>query len=141
MMLLMLLVAQVPGPAAIAVDQKTCGQHAADYTLVRNDILAVLNDADKNLPSTEAALARAQLDLRALKVAADELQGQKTVLLDHVKRLESVIEQQKAICELTKPGVGDVAAEVWEWADAPLAFAAGASMCVGLAWGLNEVTR
>lgn len=137
----MLLAAQDHGPAAMAVDPKTCGQRAGEYMLVRNDVLAGLNDSDKNLQRAELALAHAQADLRVMKAAADELQSQKTVLLDHVKRLESVIEQQKAICELTKPGVGDVAAEVWEWADAPLSFAAGAGVCVGLAWSLNEVTR
>ena len=30
---------------------------------------------------------------------------------------------------------------VWEWADAPLAFVAGTGMCVGVAWGLTQVTK
>lgn len=125
-------------PAAVAVDPKTCGQYAGEYTLVRQDVLAALNDADKNLPAAEAALASAQRDLREMKAAAEELQGQKRVLLDHVARLESVLKQQQQVCE---PGVAEVIERAWEWGDAPLAFAAGAGMCVGLAWGLNEVTR
>lgn len=140
-LLLTVLMATPAGPAALSVDARTCGQYVDGYTLVRQDVLASLNDADKNLPAAEAALAGAQADLRTLKAAADELQAQKRVLLDHVTRLESVIEQQRLACELGKPGVGDQVAEAWEWADAPLAFAAGASMCVGLAWGLNEVSR
>ena len=89
-------------------------------------------------------------DLRAVKnlgpliatlAPAEELQAQKRVLLDHVTRLESVIEQQKLICELSKPNAADMAAEAWEWADAPLAFGAGAAMCVGIAFSLNEVSR
>jgi hypothetical protein len=127
-------------PAAVAVDERTCGQYAGEYTLVRSDVLAKLNDADKNLPAAEAALARAQEDLRALKAAADELARQKTVLVDHVQRLDAVIRQQQQVC-----GVGqrtpDVVSLVWEEVDAPLSFVAGAGMCIGLAWGLNEVTR
>ena len=127
------------GPAAVPVDTRTdCRAHAGAYTLVRNDVLVGLNDAEKNLPAAEAALAKAQADLRALKAAADELQAQKAVLGDHVTRLESVIKHQQQACE---PTVGDQVAAAWEWADAPLAFAAGAGMCVGLAWGLNQVSR
>jgi hypothetical protein len=128
-------------PAALAVDAKTCGQYAGSHVLVRQDVLAGLNDAEKNLPVAEASLASAQADLRTLKSAAEELQAQKRVLLDHVTRLESVIEQQKLICELSKPNAADMAAEAWEWADAPLAFGAGAAMCVGIAFSLNEVSR
>jgi peptidoglycan hydrolase CwlO-like protein len=133
---LSLLIAQQP--AAVAVDARTCGQYAGEYTLVRNDVLAGLNDADKNLPAAEAALAKAQSDLRELKAAADDLQRQKAVLLDHVARLESVMASQQRACE---PTVADQVAAAWEWADAPLAFAAGAGMCVGIAFALNEVSR
>jgi peptidoglycan hydrolase CwlO-like protein len=128
-------------PAALAVEPKTCGAYAGSHVLVRQDVLVGLNDAEKNLPAAEAALAQAQVDLRDLKAAAEDLQRQKTVLLDHVSRLESVIEQQKLICELSKPNAADMAAEAWEWADAPLAFGAGAAMCVGIAFSLNEVSR
>lgn len=126
------------GPASMAIDPDTCGQYVEDYTLVRDDVLAALNASDKNLPAAEAGLVQAQKDLRDLKAAADELQRQKTVLLDHVTRLESIIDQQRRACE---PTVADQVAAVWEWSDAPLAFAAGAGMCVGLAWGLNEAAR
>lgn len=122
----------------MAIDPETCGQHVADYTLVRDDVLATLNAADKNLPMAEESLRKAQEDLRSLKAAAEELQRQKTVLVDHVSRLETIIEQQRRACE---PSVAGQFEAAWEWADAPLAFAAGAGMCVGLAWGLNEVTR
>jgi peptidoglycan hydrolase CwlO-like protein len=125
-------------PAALAVEPKTCGAYAGSHVLVRQDVLVGLNDAEKNLPAAEAALAQAQVDLRDLKAAAEDLQRQKTVLLDHVSRLESVIKSQQQACE---PTVADQVAAGWEWADAPLAFAAGAGMCVGIAFALNEVSR
>lgn len=133
-LILALSLLAIQQPAALAVDARTCGQYAGEYTLVRNDVLAALNDADKNLPRAEDSLRKAQEDLRSLKAAADELAAQKRVLLDHVARLESVIKHQQ-------PSVGDQVEEAWEWADAPLALVAGAGMCVGLAWGLNEVSR
>ena len=125
-------------PAALAVEPKTCGAYAGSHVLVRQDVLVGLNDAEKNLPAAEAALAQAQVDLRELKAAAEDLQRQKTVLLDHVTRLESVIKSQQQACE---PTVADQVAAGWEWGDAPLAFAAGAGMCVGIAFALNEVSR
>lgn len=135
LMALMVIASQ---PAAVPVDARTCGSYAGEYTLVRNDVLVGLNDAEKSLPRAEDSLRQAQEDLRSLRAAALELQSQKAVLQDHVTRLESVIEQQRQVCE---PRAGDVIAQAWEWGDAPLAFVAGAGMCVGLAWGLNQVTK
>jgi len=129
--------AQAPAPAALDVDA-TCVNYAATHTLVRNDVLAKMDAAEVNLPKCEDALRQAQADLQAMKAAAEELQRQKDLLQEHVKLLEQVIQAQPAPRE---PTVADTVGAVWEWVDAPVAFAAGTGMCIGVAWGLNAATR
>jgi hypothetical protein len=135
--------AQAPGPAALAVG-KDCFGYAETHTLVRNDVLAKMDAAEENLPKCESALAKAQADLQALNAAFDKLQGQKTQLVEHVDLLERVLKEQREACVAGRSpaqDVGDAVGAAWEWADAPLAFTAGAGMCVGLAWGLTQVQR
>ena len=145
---LVLGVLQDPVPAALPVGAD-CARHVATHTLIRNDVLARLDAADQNLPKAEAALAQAQADLRALKAAADQLQAQKALLEQHVGLLEQALKLQVDVCAsgaaLTPSKVADAtvqaAGAAWEAIDAPLGFAAGAGMCVGIAWGLNQVAR
>ena len=142
---LSILPAQAPpaGPPALAVGAD-CAAYAKTHTLVRNDVLAKMDAAEENLPKCEAALAKAQADLLALNAAFDKLQAQKTQLVEHVGLLEKVLKEQREACEAGRSPAADVESAVsaaWEWADAPLAFTAGAGMCVGLAWGLTQVQR
>lgn len=137
------LPAQAPAPAALAVG-KDCFSYADRYTLVRNDALAKMDAADENLPKCVASLEQAQADLQALNASFDKLQTQKTQLVEHVVLLEKVLKEQREACAAGRSPaqeVGDAVGAAWEWADAPLAFAAGAGMCVGIAWGLNRVTQ
>jgi hypothetical protein len=134
-------VIQEPVPAALPVGAD-CARHVATHTLIRNDVLARLDAADQNLPKAEAALAQAQADLRALKAAADQLQAQKALLEQHVGLLEQALKLQGDVCAPSPARVvTDAAGAAWEAIDAPLGFAAGAGMCVGIAWGLNQVAR
>jgi hypothetical protein len=126
-------------PAALDVDA-TCVNYAETHTLVRNDVLAKMDAAEVNLPICEAALTQAQADLQAMKAAAEELQKQKALLQEHVKMLERVIQAQPAP-QTTPDAVATAIEGVWEWVDAPVAFAAGTGMCVGVAWGLTQATR
>jgi hypothetical protein len=137
---------QAQAPALIPVDGG-CAKYAASHVLVRTDVWDRVDASDRKLELCEPALTAAQADLKKLsahddelKRAVDELQAQKRVLTDHVARLEGVIAQQKALCGIA-PRVSAVAEDVWEWVDAPLSFAAGAGMCVGIAFALNEVSR
>ena len=138
-----LLPAQATDPAAMAVGSD-CAQHAADYVLVRADVLARLEAADNNLPRAEEALRKAQADLQELKKAADQLQAQKTILESHITLLEKTLEIQRKVCadgSSVSQQVAGMAASAWETLDAPAAFVTGAGMCVGIAWGLNQVAR
>ena len=145
---LVLGVLQDPVPAAMPVGAD-CAKHVATHTLIRNDVLARLDAADQNLPKAEAALKQAQADLQALKSAANQLQAQKALLEQHIGLLEQAMKLQGDVCAsgaaLTPGKVADAtvqaAGAVWEAIDAPLGFAAGAGMCVGIAWGLNQVAR
>lgn len=146
LILFLLTASQAQAPALIPVDGG-CAKYAASHVLVRTDVWDRVDASDRKLELCEPALTAAQADLKKLsahddemKRAVDELQAQKRVLTDHVTRLESVIAQQQTLCGIA-PRVSNVAAEAWEWADAPLAFGAGAGMCVGIAFALNEVTR
>lgn len=135
--------AQAPSPPALAVGAD-CGTRAGSYTLVRNDVLAKMDAAEENLAKAEAALKKAQADLQALDAAFDKLQGQKTQLIEHVDLLERVLKEQREACAAGRSpaqDVGDAVGAAWEWADAPLAFTAGAGMCIGVAWGLTQVQR
>ncbi len=141
------LPAQAPAPAASPVGAD-CAQHAATHVLVRKDVFVRLDAAEQNLTKAEAALKQAQADLVALKAAADELQRQKGVLLEHQARLVEHADQLRdayAACAGTGTSVvhaaGDALGAAWEAVDAPLGFAAGAGMCVGIAWGLTQATR
>ena len=134
---LLSLPAQAPGPPALAVGAD-CAAYAKTHTLVRNDVLAKMDAADVNLPKCEAALAKAQADLLALNAAFDKLQAQKTQLVEHVALLERVLKEQREVCY---GGAARAVEDAWEWADAPLAFTAGAGMCIGVAWGLTQVQR
>lgn len=143
--LLMTLAADAP-PALVKVDA-TCRNYADTHVLVRNDVWDRVDKSDRKLELCEPALQTAQADLKKLsdhademRRAVDELQRQKRVLEDHVTKLESVIAQQQAVCAI-QPRISDVAGDVWEWADAPLAFGAGAGMCVGIAFALHQVTQ
>jgi hypothetical protein len=134
-------VLQDPVPAALPVGAD-CARHVATHTLIRNDVLARLDAADQNLPKAEAALAQAQADLRALKAAADQLQAQKALLEQHIGLVEQALKLQGDVCAPSPARVvTDAAGAAWEAIDAPLGFAAGAGMCVGIAWGLNQVAR
>ena len=135
--------AQAPAPASLAVG-KDCFSYADRYTLVRNDVLAKMDAADENLPVCVSSLERAQADLQALNASFDKLQAQKTQLVEHIALLEKVLKEQREACVAGRSPaqeVGDAVGAAWEWADAPLAFAAGAGMCVGVAWGLTQVQR
>lgn len=135
------LIAATPAapPAALAVDA-SCPSYAATHTLVRNDVLAEMDACEQNLPKAEAALRKAEADLKALHDAFDALQAQKKLLVDHVDRLEATLKWQRDVCA----GPHDVENAVeaaWEWADAPLAFGAGAGACIGIAWGLRQAQQ
>lgn len=135
--------AQAPAPASLAVG-KDCFSYADRYTLVRNDVLAKMDAADENLPVCVSSLERAQADLQALNASFDKLQAQKTQLVEHIALLEKVLKEQREACVAGRSPaqeVGDAVGAAWEWADAPLAFVAGAGMCVGVAWGLTQVQR
>lgn len=136
------LVAASPAqtPAALAVDA-SCPSYAATHTLVRNDVLAVMDACEQNLPKAEATLKQAEADLQALKAAFDTLQAQKRLLTDHVDRLEATLKWQRDVCSGTPHDVENAIEDAWEWADAPLAFTAGAGMCIGVAWGLRQAQR
>lgn len=129
---------QASTPAALPVDG-TCSQYASTHILVRHDVLARLEAADSNLPKAEAALAQAQEDLRALKAAADELQRQKGVLEGHIGLLEKTLDLQRKACASSE--LAGLAHATWEAVDATVGFVAGAGMCVGMVWGLNQVSR
>ncbi len=136
------LVAASPAktPAALAVDA-SCPSYAATHTLVRNDVLAGMDACEQNLPKAEAALKQAEADLQTLKASFDTLQAQKQLLSDHVTRLETTLKWQRDVCAGTPHDVGNAIEDAWEWADAPLAFTAGAGMCIGVAWGLRQVQQ
>lgn len=141
-----LLLPQQGSDAGLEVD-KDCFTYAATHSLVRNDVLERLYAAEQNLPKAEAVLEKAQVDLIALKAAADELQSQKTLLQQHIVVLESVLKAQQALCSAgPAPAqipdvIGKMAADAWETVDMPLGFVAGAGMCIGVAWGLNQVQQ
>jgi uncharacterized protein involved in exopolysaccharide biosynthesis len=144
---LAVLPAQAPGPAASPVGAD-CAAQAATHVLVRKDVFVRLDAAEQNLTKAEAALKQAQADLVALKAAADELQRQKGALLEHQARLVEHADQMReayAACAGTGTSVVHAATDAlgatWEAVDAPLGFAAGAGMCVGIAWGLTQATR
>lgn len=124
-----------------------CFQYADTHSLVRNDVLERMDAAEQNLPLAEAALKKAQVDLQAMTAAAEELQRQKALLQQHITTLESVLKTQQALCT-NSPTAGDIpdviskmAYDAWETVDMPVGFAAGAGMCIGLAWGLNQVQQ
>jgi len=142
---LVALPAQAPQPAAAAPVGADCAAHAATHVLVRKDVFVRLDAAEQNLVKAEAALKQAQVDLQAMKAAADELQRQKALLVEHVGLLEGSL---RSCIESRREGTGEVvdavqraAGAAWEAVDAPLGFAAGAGMCVGIAWGLTQATR
>ena len=144
---LAVLPAQAPGPAASPIGPD-CAAQAATHVLVRKDVFVRLDAAEQNLTKAEAALKQAQADLVALKAAADELQRQKGALLEHQARLVEHAEQMRAAyaaCAGTGTSIvhatGDALGAAWEAVDAPLGFAAGAGMCVGIAWGLTQATK
>jgi hypothetical protein len=142
----MILVPHTTSDAALEVD-KDCFNYANTHSLVRDDVLEGLYAAETNLPGAEASLKQAQADIRALKAAADELQNQKALLQQHIVTLEGVLKAQQAICSAGPPAaaipdvVGKMASDAWEAVDMPLGFAAGAGMCIGVAWGLHQVTQ
>ncbi len=143
---LAVLPAQAPGPAASPVGPE-CAAQAATHVLVRKDVFVRLDAAERNLEKAEAALRQAQADLQAMKAAADELQRQKGALLEYQKQLVEHADQMRA-AYATCAGTGtsvvhaatDALGAAWEAVDAPLGFAAGAGMCVGIAWGLTQAT-
>jgi acyl-CoA reductase-like NAD-dependent aldehyde dehydrogenase len=134
--------AQAKAPAALPVGQD-CQTYAESHILVRNDVLARLEAADTNLPKAEAALEKAQADIRAMKEAAEELRRQKTVLESHITLLENTLDLQRKVCSgpTIAQEASSLAGAAWEALDAPVALVAGAGMCVGIAWGLNQVSR
>lgn len=137
---LVALPAQAPaGPSAERVGPD-CAERASTHVLVRKDVLVRLDAAEQNLAKAEEALKQAQVDLQAMKAAADELQRQKGLLQEHIVLLEGLLKARPAP-GLTPDAVSKLAGDAWEAVDAPLAFAAGAGMCIGVAWGLTEATR
>lgn len=146
---LLSLPAQAPPPALpVGAD---CAKYASTHTLVRNDVLAKLDAADQNLPKAEAALKQAETDLKTLKSAVDQLQNQKQILEGHITLLENALKMQreayiacasgKGIAEEVTSSIEKLAGDAWETMDAPLGFAAGAGVCMGIAWGLNQVQK
>lgn len=112
-----------------------------DYTAVRNDVLAQMNAADKNLPKCEAKLDKAQDDLLRLRVHADELRAatrelgeQKRLLKAHITALETVLQRG--------PTYGDQFVTTWEQIDGGVGlatgYALGTAQCVGMAWVFNQ---
>lgn len=114
-----------------------CRSYADTHVLVRNDVLANMDAAERNLALAEAALQRAEVDIQALHKAVDELQGQKKTLGEHITKLEGSIKELCA-CPAEKT-FSDTLAETWETVDAPVGWAVGVGMCVGVAWGLRSV--
>lgn len=131
--------AQAPGPPALAVGED-CFDYAPTHTLVRNDVLKDMDAAEENLPKCEDALAKAQQDLQVMSEAFDALQGQKSQLLQHIELLERLMKEQRAACVAARADEGFIE-KTWEWVDAPLAFAAGTGVCVGVAWGLSQAQK
>ena len=138
------LPAQAPSPAAAPVGAD-CATYAATHVLVRKDVFVRMDAAEQNLAKAEAALRQAQADLQAMKAAAEELQKQKALLQEHVGLLDgslrSCIESRHEDAGEVVDAVQQAAGAAWEAVDAPLGFAAGAGMCVGIAWGLTQATR
>lgn len=141
---LAVLPAQTPSPAAAPVGSD-CATYAATHVLVRKDVFVRLDAAEQNLVKAEAALRQAQTDLQAMKAAAEELQRQKALLQEHVGLLDGSL---RSCIDSRHEGAGEVvdavqraAGAAWEAVDAPLGFAAGAGMCMGVAWGLSQATR
>jgi Skp family chaperone for outer membrane proteins len=141
---LAVLPAQAPSPAAEKVGPD-CAERAATHVLVRKDVFVRMDAAEQNLAKAEAALKQAQVDLQAMKAAAEELQRQKALLQEHVGLLDGSL---RSCIDSRHEGAGEVvdavqraAGAAWEAVDAPLGFAAGAGMCVGIAWGLTQATR
>lgn len=144
---LAVLPAQAPGPAASPIGPD-CAAQAATHVLVRKDVFVRLDAAEQNLTKAEAALKQAQADLVALKAAADELQRQKSLLVEDNERVRRSFDScaaSYAACAGTGTSIvhatGDALGAAWEAVDAPLGFAAGAGMCVGIAWGLTQATK
>lgn len=144
--LLTFLPAQTPPPAAERVGED-CASRATTHVLVRKDVFLRLDAAEQNLTKAEAALRQAQADLQAMKAAAEELQRQKTVLEQHSALLRQSFDSCAASYKaMSSSGTSvihaasDALGAAWEAVDAPLGFAAGAGMCVGIAWGLNAAT-
>lgn len=148
------LPAQAPSPAAAPVGPD-CATYAATHVLVRKDVFVRLDAAEQNLAKAEAALKQAQADLQAMKAAADELQRQKALLVEHSEQMAAHDAQMREAYERLQTAynqcagtgtsvihaAGDALGAAWEAVDAPLGFAAGAGMCVGIAWGLTQATR
>ena len=144
---LAVLPAQAPSPAAAPVGAD-CAERAATHVLVRKDVFVRMDAAEQNLAKAEAALKQAQVDLQAMKAAAEELQKQKALLVAHDGQMREAYERMQTAynqCAGTGTSVvhaaGDALGAAWEAVDAPLGFAAGAGMCVGIAWGLTQATR
>lgn len=140
------LLTQQTSDAALEVG-KDCYNYAETHSLIRHDVLERMDAAEQNLPKAEAALKQAQTDIQALKAAADELQRQKELLQQHIVVLEGVLKTQQALCSAgPAPAeipdvIGKMATDAWETVDMPLGFAAGAGMCIGVAWGLTQVQK
>jgi hypothetical protein len=138
------LPAQAPSPAAAPVGTD-CATYAATHVLVRKDVFVRMDAAEQNLAKAEAALKQAQADLQAMKGAAEELQRQKALLQEHVGLLDgslrSCIDSRHEDAGEVVDAVQHAAGTAWEAVDAPLGFAAGAGMCVGIAWGLTQATK
>jgi hypothetical protein len=139
--------AAVPAPAAAPIGAD-CATYAATHVLVRKDVFVRMDAAEQNLAKAEAALRQAQADLQAMKGAAEELQKQKALLVEHdgqmresYERLQTAYNQCAGTGTSVVHAAGDALGAAWEAVDAPLGFAAGAGMCVGIAWGLNQVSR
>jgi Skp family chaperone for outer membrane proteins len=141
---LAILPAQAPSPAAAPVGAD-CATYAATHVLVRKDVFVRMDAAEQNLAKAEAALKQAQVDLQAMKAAAEELQRQKALLQEHVGLLDgslrSCIDSRHEDAGEVVDAVQRAAGAAWEAVDAPLGFAAGAGMCVGIAWSLSQATR
>jgi hypothetical protein len=151
------VLAALPAQAPPASERITadCVERATTHVLVRKDVFVRLDAAEQNLQKAEALLKQAQADLIALKAAADELQRQKTALLEHQARLvehqasvqayTTKLQDAYAACAGTGTSIvhatSDALGAAWEAVDAPLGFAAGAGMCVGIAWGLTQATK
>lgn len=140
------LLSQPASDAALEIGED-CVKYAGTHSLVRDDVLERMDAAEQNLPVAEAALRKAQADLQAMTSAAEELQRQKAILQQHISVLEGVLKTQQELCSAGPPAakipdvVGQMASDAWEAVDMPLGFAAGAGMCIGVAWGLHQVTQ